>query len=178
MTEKPSLPVKAGSPLKRASAADAPWPEVAVDPLQSQGLFDGVAARRIVAYILDGIFIGLIALIAWFVLSIVTALTFGLASPLLLLLAILPLAYHSLTIGIFGATPGMQFFDIEVRLLNGMRPDLPQALLLTVVFYATVWFTAWLVLLVALFNPRRRCLHDFLAGTLVLRSSVLTGGSW
>ena len=30
MTDKPPLPVKAGSPLKRASAADALWPEGAV----------------------------------------------------------------------------------------------------------------------------------------------------
>jgi uncharacterized RDD family membrane protein YckC len=178
MTDKPPLPVKAGIPPKRGSRDDAPWPEETVEPLRAQGLLEGVVARRIVAYILDGIFISLLALVAWFVLSILTALTFGLASPLLLLLPLLALAYHSLTIGTFGATPGMQIFDIEVRLLNGMRPDLPQALLLTVVFYATVWFTAWLVLLVALLNPRRRCVHDFLTGTLVLRSSVLIRGAW
>ena len=171
MTEKPSLPAKRSTPSNHSG--DALWPEDLRDPLQQPALFEGVVARRVVAYILDSVVIGVLGLVSWMVLGMMTALTFGLASPLLILLIILPLVYHSLTIGYLGATPGMRFFDIEVRMLSGERPDVPQALILTVVFYATVWLTASLVLLVALFNQRQRCLHDILLGVLVVRSSVL-----
>jgi uncharacterized RDD family membrane protein YckC len=36
--------------------------------------------------------------------------------------------------------------------------------------------STWLILLVAFFNARRRCLHDFLAGTVVVRASRLNAG--
>jgi uncharacterized RDD family membrane protein YckC len=44
-----------------------------------------------------------------------------------------------------------------------------QAILMAVLFYATIGPTGGLVLLVALFNGRRRTLHDLLSGTVVVR---------
>jgi uncharacterized RDD family membrane protein YckC len=46
-----------------------------------------------------------------------------------------------------------------------------------VLFYASVGATAGLILLLALFNRRRRTLHDILAGMLMLRrpSAARTG---
>ena len=37
---------------------------------------------------------------------------------------------------------------------------------------ATIVPTAWLVLLVALFNSQRRTLHDWLVGTVVVRAGA------
>ncbi|MBV8535599.1 MAG: hypothetical protein JO128_08410, partial [Alphaproteobacteria bacterium] len=50
-------------------------------------------------------------------------------------------------------------------------PVLLQALVQTVLFYVTVTMLTPLVLLVAVFNRRKRTLHDILAGTLTLRRS-------
>lgn len=185
MSDKDALPAKTRIPGGGGRGPDAEWPEDpsgtqgrgqgtgydAYDPLQSEDLFEGVLFRRVVAYILDGIALGVLWLLGWLLLSGLTAVTFGLASPLMILLFVLPLLYHSLTIAGFAATPGMRLLDIEVRLLNGQRPDLAHAVLLTILFYATVWLTASLILLIALFNRRGRCLHDFLTGTLVVRRS-------
>jgi uncharacterized RDD family membrane protein YckC len=84
---------------------------------------------------------------------------------------VVPLAYHTWLIGgPSSATVGMQIMGVEVRTWDGRRPGYVQAALQTVVFYTSVALTSWLILLVALFNPRRRCLHDFLCGTIVIRS--------
>lgn len=55
----------------------------------------------------------------------------------------------------------------------GGRPTTSQAFLTTVLFYASISLTAWLVLLVPLFTDRSRTLHDILAGTIVLRRTRL-----
>ena len=71
------------------------------------------------------------------------------------------------------ATPGQRLFDLEVRSWTGGRLEYSQAFLNTVLFYTSVLLTAWLILAVTLFNDRRRALHDFLAGTLVVRRARL-----
>jgi uncharacterized RDD family membrane protein YckC len=114
----------------------------------------------------------------WIALSIAFGvagiLTFGALTPLgLVVLAVLPIAYHTIFISRHGATPGMRVFDLEVRSWTGRPPDTSQAFLTTVLFYASVSMTAWLVLLVPLFTDRSRTLHDILAGTIVLRRTRL-----
>jgi uncharacterized RDD family membrane protein YckC len=133
-----------------------------------------VLARRVTAYILDlaAIFGLWVALSMAF--GIAGILTFGALTPFgLVVLAVLPVGYHSFFIGRDGATPGMRVFDLEVRSWTGQPPDYSQAFLNTVLFYASVSLTAWLVLLVALFTDRNRTLHDILAGTIVLRRARL-----
>ncbi|MDP7604405.1 MAG: RDD family protein, partial [Alphaproteobacteria bacterium] len=134
-------------------------------------LFDGIVGRRVAAYLVDLILLGVI----WWALaaaaSILGLITFGLTVPLTALaLALVPLAYHTLTIGgPWSATPGMRLLGLQVRTLGGQRPDFGRAAIQTVVFYVTVGATSWLVLLLALFNNRGRTLHDFLSGLVVLR---------
>jgi uncharacterized RDD family membrane protein YckC len=43
-----------------------------------------------------------------------------------------------------------------------------------VLFWVSISFLSPLVLLVGLFNSRRRLLHDFILGTVVINSSVRT----
>ena len=64
----------------------------------------------------------------------------------------------------------MRVFDLELRSVYGERPSFLQALLQTALFYITVGITCSLILLVALFNRRWRTLHDFLAGTVMVRT--------
>ncbi len=65
----------------------------------------------------------------------------------------------------------MRIFDLELR--SGFRRApraFLQALVQTLLFYITVAMTCSLVLLFALFNRRRRTLHDVLAGTVMVRT--------
>ncbi len=153
---------------------DAAWDRTPPDPLNEPDLYDGVLSRRVTAYMVDLALIFGLWIALSFVFGVAGILTFGALTPLgLVVLAILPVGYHSYFIGRDGATPGMRFFDLEVRSWNGRRPDYSQAFLVTALFYASVSLTAWLVLLVPLFTDRNRTLHDILAGTIVLRRTRL-----
>ncbi len=126
--------------------------------------------RRVFAYWVDLLLIGLLVASAWVALWMLTIISFGLFSPLLLMLGLIPIFYHTLTIGgPRSATPGMSLTGVEVRSWTGERPNYLQAFVQTILFYVTVYPTWSLVLLIALFNERRRTLHDILAGTLVIR---------
>ncbi len=112
--------------------------------------------------------------IASFILGIMTfGLSFGVTGLLLLLI---PFAYHAVLIsGPRHATLGMRTMNLEVRIWSsGNSPELPQALILTLLFYASIALTAWLIVLVAFFSDSRRCLHDYFSGTVVVNK--LAGG--
>lgn len=133
--------------------------------------FDGIVVRRIVAYAIDvAILIGLTGFL-WTLVVLTLGLLWGFAA---ILTPIIPLAYHTLLIGgRDSATLGMRVTGIEVRRLDGGRPDLAQAFLQTALFYATVTLTSTLILIVALFNDRGRCLHDWLTGTVTVRTAAM-----
>jgi uncharacterized RDD family membrane protein YckC len=142
-----------------------------LDPFADPARFEGLLWRRAFAYLID-----LIVLLGLFflykvALVVLTVATFGLLTPLLILIAAaIPVAYHTLTIGSSAAaTPGMRLFGLEVRVWSGGKPGYLQALLHTAVFYVTTSFTGGLILLWPLFSNRRRCLHDLLCGTMVVR---------
>ena len=64
----------------------------------------------------------------------------------------------------------MRAFGLELRSWDGERPVFLQALAHTVLFYLTVGATCFLILLFALFNRRKRTLHDVLSGMLMIRN--------
>ncbi|HXP76412.1 MAG TPA: RDD family protein [Stellaceae bacterium] len=151
---------------------DLSWTGDPPEPFAAPEYYRGILARRVLAYWVDLFCIAMLAALAWLVLWVLTIASLGLLSPLLLVLAAIPLLYHTLSIGgPRSATPGMRLTGIEVRSWTGERPSYLQAFVQTVLFYVTVYPTWSLVLLVALFNQRRRTLHDILAGTLVIRQS-------
>lgn len=137
------------------------------DPLSHPELFDGVVFKRVVGYLIDASILGGAVLFLWFLVVV----TLGLLGPVAALITpLLPLGYHTLLIGgPNSATIGMRLMGVEVRRLDGGRPDLVQALVQTLLFYATLALTG-LLLIVALFNDQRRCLHDWLSGTLVVNA--------
>lgn len=131
--------------------------------------------RRIFAYAVDLVLLGVLWLAAFLVMSIAGLLSLGLLFPLIpVALTLLPIAYHTLLIGgPRAATVGMQLFGLEVRSWTGAPPTYWQALIMTVVFYTTMSLTGFLILAVALFNPRGRTLHDYLSATVVVRRAPI-----
>jgi len=165
----PTLPV----PADRAQSG---WFDAMAEWLDRPEHFDGLAWRRFFAYIVDIIVIGLIGWAVWFALAAAALATFGLASPLFAIMPAIPLAYHTLLIGgARSATLGMRMFDVEMRAFTGERPDLGRALLGTILFYVTVALTSGLILLLGVFNRRRRLAHDLLCGLVAVRTSALGG---
>jgi len=145
--------------------------------------FAGITLKRIIAYLVDVIAIAVLAVSIAVITFVPVVLTLGMLNPLVFgLVALLPLAYHTLMIG--GdrpATLGMRLVGIEVRKLSGAKPGHGVALIQTILFYVTISLTTWLILLVTLFNSRHRTLHDFLCGTMVInmtRSGTSEADSW
>ena len=171
MPDKSGIPSLSLGPTARGQGA---WGEAPPDPLAEPALYDGILPRRVVAFIVDLTLIAVLAICLWLVFGVAGILTFGALTPLgMVVLAILPVAYHTFFLGRDGATPGMRVFDLELRSWTGRLPDYSQTFLTTVLFYASVSLTAWLVLLVPLFTNRNRTLHDILAGTVMLRRTHL-----
>ena len=148
----------------------ATWTGDPPEPFASPEYYQGVLIRRVFAYWVDLVCIGLLIALAWVVFWMLAIASLGLLSPLLLILGLIPVLYHTLTIGgPRSATPGMRLTGVEVRGWTGERPSYLQAFVQTILFYVTVYPTWSLVLVIALFDRRRRTLHDMLAGTLAIR---------
>lgn len=131
--------------------------------------YDGIRLKRMMAYIVDVVCIFIIGVIASTVAALIGIITFGLLSPILVIcLAVIPLAYHTLTIGShWHATLGMKLFDLEVCLDNGDYPDYATAFFHAGIFYVTMAITSSLILILSLFNARGRLLHDYLTNSIV-----------
>ena len=150
---------------------DQLWSGPAPLPSAAPRLFDGLLPRRCMAYLIDVFLIAVFGICLAFALTLIGILSLGLLSPLAaVILALWPLSYHSFFLANRGSTPGMKIFGLEVRTWDGQRVALIQAIVLTILFYVSVSLTAWLILLIALFNSRGRTLHDIMANTLVVRS--------
>jgi len=137
------------------------------DPLSFPVLYDGILWRRPLAYLIDAAIIGALfgawlwlVLISFGLLWILTSIAF----------LLIPILYHALLVGgRHSATLGMRLCGLEVRSWEGERPDFWQGLLMAVLFYVTVVCTSLLILLVVLINDRRRTVHDYLSGVVVIR---------
>lgn len=136
-------------------------------------LYQGTTSKRVFAYLVDVVVVCLAAAAVWIGMGIVGLATLGLLLPLQpVAVALVPLAYHvGLIASPAAATLGMRLFGIRVAdAQTGAPPSLAQAIIQVVAFYGSVTLTAWLILIFALFNPRRRTLHDILAGTVVVNT--------
>lgn len=144
------------------------------DPLLHPELYDGVALRRLMAFFLDLVLIGIVVVVAWmaaFALSVLSL--FLITLPMALGTLLFVVLYDILTIGgPAAATPGMRALGLKVMTWSGGRPDNLQVLLMSALFWTIYSLTGGLAAVVALLNPRWRCAHDFLAGTVVVRTTA------
>lgn len=142
-------------------------------PAREPELFDGVLARRVFAFFLDAAIIIALTLAGWVLLAVLGILTFGLAW--LLFGVVFPLVaivyYGSALGGPNAATVGMRVMGIEMRTWYGDRPYFVLGAAHVVFFWVSISILTPFILLIGLFNARRRLLHDFLLGTVVINSS-------
>jgi uncharacterized RDD family membrane protein YckC len=148
----------------------------AYDPAASPELFDGVLARRVVAFLIDFLILAVPVVFAAMFLSVVTIVTFGLGIVFFALLwpamVIWAVVYYGMTLGSpASATIGMRVMEIEMRTWYGAPAYFMLGAVHAVVFWVTVSAITPLILLVCLFNGRRRCLHDILVGTVVINNA-------
>jgi uncharacterized RDD family membrane protein YckC len=127
----------------------------------------GVRTRRILAVCIDLVLVSFLVAALWIV-SIV--LTFGLA--LFFLPPLYPFVaffYNGLTVsGSRMATPGMRAMDLEMRMSDdGARVPFVNAAVQAVLFYVSWFFPP--IFLVSLVDAEKRCLHDIIAGVVIVR---------
>lgn len=135
--------------------------------------FDNIATLRIVAYLIDAAIVAVLLACAFAVGLVLTVLTLGLLAPILgfLSFAVVLVGYSSFLVGgSKSSTFGMRMMGIEVRTVEGRRPDFIRAAVHVVLFYVLHVPFFFLLLLVGLFNPQRRLVHDFLTGLLLVRT--------
>ena len=145
------------------------------DPLLHPRLYEGVALRRTLAFFVDMILVGILIFMASIAAVVLTVVSLG-------LLAIPAVVFGTVVVGVLydvftiggpaSATPGMRLFGLKVITWPGGRADTFQAFLMSALFWAIHGVTGWLAVIVVFLNPRWRCAHDFLAGTVVVRADV------
>jgi uncharacterized RDD family membrane protein YckC len=161
MTQQNSLPPRSGIDL-----GDRP---PAYDPIKQPQLFEGVIRKRLVAFIVDAIIILVLTVLAYVVVAVLGIITLGLAWLLFgLTFPAVGLGYNALTIGgPNSATIGQRNMGLEVRTWYGGKVT-P----LVAVFHALLfWFSLVIfcpILLWPLIDPQKRCLHDILAGVVLI----------
>lgn len=152
-------------------ASDKPH---AYDPVRQREYFEGVLTRRVIAFLIDLAIIFVLTMIAYVVLFVagiftlfLTWLLFGAAFPLV------ALGYNAYTLSRpQTATLGMRFVDLQMRTWYGAPMYALLAAFHAVLFYVSVTVLTPFILLIAPFNGRKRCLHDFFAGTVVINTDA------
>ena len=149
----------------------------AFDPVTSPELFEGVLARRLLAFFIDVIIIGVPILFAAVIIALFGVFTFGLGWLLYWLLGpasvIWAICYYGMTFGSpASATIGMRAMDLEMRTWYGSPTYFLLGAVHAIVYWISVSALTPLILLVALFNERRRLLHDMLVGTVVINNAT------
>ena len=149
----------------------------AYDPVANPELFEGVVARRLIAFVIDLIVLAMPIVFLSMFIFVVGVVTFGLGfvfyallSPIMVLWALFD---YGATLGSrHSATLGMRAMDIEMRTWYGSPAYFVLGAVHAIVFWITVSVLTPLVLLVCLFNDRRRCLHDMLVGTVIINNEL------
>ena len=168
-----------GNPGDGWSASSAPSYEHAFDPLLEPELFRGVLMRRSIAFVIDLFVLAVpIALVILFI-AVFGLVTLGLGWALFWLVwpasIIWALIYFGACIGgPHSATLGMRAMDLELRTWYGAPGYFLLGAMHAVLFWISISLFSPFVLLIGLFNARRRQLHDFVLGTVVINNSVRT----
>jgi uncharacterized RDD family membrane protein YckC len=156
---------------------DAGVPPHAFDPWSQPELFRGVLTRRTFAFLIDLVVLAIpviLACIFIFVFGLVTFflgwMLYALVYPATIVWAVI--YYGACLGGPHSATLGMRVMDLELRTWYGAPGYFVLGAMHAVLFWVSISFLTPFILLVGLFNGRRRLLHDIVLGTVVINSSV------
>ncbi|MDH3700798.1 MAG: RDD family protein [Alphaproteobacteria bacterium] len=153
-----------------ADDADFSWSAEPPDPLDRPDFYDGVLWRRAFAFVIDiALLTGVIVALAIF--NLFTLFIFAGLIGLIIALPLL-IVYDTATVGSRqSGTLGMRCMGIETRAWTGARPTYFQAFVASALYWFLTPLTSGLILIWALFDDRRRQLHDLLSGTVVIRAA-------
>ena len=149
----------------------------AFDPQLQPELFRGVLTRRVFAFLIDVVVLSIPVILACVFIAVFGVVTLGLGWALFWLVSpasvIWALIYYGASLGgPHSASIGMRVMDLELRTWYGAPSYFVLGAMHAVLFWISISFLTPLVLLVGLFNGRRRLLHDIVLGTVVINSSV------
>lgn len=135
------------------------------DPVRHAAFYQGVAVKRALAWGIDSVITGLIALLIVPFTAFLAMLIFP------ILFGVVNLAYRCATLANFSATPGMWLLGIEFRQGDGSRFDAATAVLHTL---GTMFTWTMVVPQVAsaglmAMHPRGQGLTDLVLGTVAIR---------
>ncbi|MBB4570155.1 RDD family protein [Rhizobium leucaenae] len=135
--------------------------------------YSGVLSRRIFAFILDYVIVGLLCIPAAIVLFFVSILTLGLGFLLYPALFIIVAGlYFGWTLGgPHQASLGMRAMGIAMVRIDGRRMDFLTAIVHLALFWILNSVLTPLILLAGLFIERSRLVHDLLLGTVIVRTA-------
>ncbi len=156
---------------------DGGVPPHAFDPQLHPELFRGVLTRRVFAFLIDIVVLSVPVIVGYLFIALFGLITLGLgwalfwlAWPASVLWAII--YYGACFGGPYSATLGMRVMDLELRTWYGASGYFVLGAMHAVLFWISISLLSPLVLLVGLFNGRRRLLHDIVLGTVVINSSI------
>jgi uncharacterized RDD family membrane protein YckC len=152
-------------------------PPHAFDPWSQPELFRGVLTRRVFAFLIDLVVLSIPVILACVFIAVFGVVTLGLGWALFWLVSpasvIWALVYYGSSLGgPHSATLGMRVMDLELRTWYGAPGYFVLGAAHALLFWASVSFLTPLVVVVGLFNGRRRLLHDIVLGTVIINSSV------
>lgn len=147
----------------------------AFDPALHPELFGGVLFKRSIAFLIDLVVLTVPVVLGYLFIGVFGLLTLGLGWGLFWLAwpatVVWAVVYYGATLGgPHSATLGMRVMDIELRTWYGAPGYFVLGAMHAVLFWVSISFLTPLVLLVGLFNGRRRLLHDIILGTVVINS--------
>jgi len=160
----------------RLGTSDEPRPH-AFDPAIQPELFEGVLARRVVAFLIDAAIVLFPILLLAFFMLIFTVVTLGFGVFIFAILgpiaAIWAVLYVGVTLGsAHSATYGMRIMGIQMRTWYGAPMYFLLGAVHAIFFWVLTTALTPLILLITLFNLRRRTLHDYLTGTVVINGEA------
>jgi uncharacterized RDD family membrane protein YckC len=147
------------------------------DPWLQPELFRGVLTRRVFAFLIDLVVLSIPVILACVFIAVFGVVTLGLGWALFWLISpasmIWALVYYGASLGgVHSATLGMRAMDLQLRTRTGAPGYFVLGAMHALLFWLSVSFFTPLILLVGLFNGRRRLLHDLILGTVVINSSA------
>ena len=145
----------------------------AYDPAANPELFAHVLPRRVLAFAIDVIVIAIPVILAWIFIAFFGLVTFGVGWALFWLLSpgsvIWALVYYGMTLGSpASATIGMRAMGLQMRTWYGAPAYFVLGAVHPVLFWLSVTMLTPFILIVGLFDARRRLLHDMLLGTVII----------
>jgi uncharacterized RDD family membrane protein YckC len=147
----------------------------AYDPVVNPELFISVLPRRMIAFVIDLMIILIPAVFMAIFIFLFGLVTLGLGWLLFWLLSpatvVWALIYYGMTLGApASATIGMRFMDLEMRTWYGAPAYFVLGAAHALLYWVSISVFTPFILLVGLFNDRRRLLHDMVTGTVVINN--------